>query len=124
MEELSVTGLTDSLRTAIETLKDISSKDPSKELREHVQCLQAALLDTQAEVISVCQYLTKLQVENRKLQEQLTARDDWNDQIIRYSIVCPWKNGAQVYGLKQLYAAGEPPTTYVPTVLIEDEKLY
>ena len=109
MEAFDLSGLLTSLKTATEILKNVHTNKQTKELRESVQNLQSALIDTQTEAIAVLSHMTELRTENDRLRARLKAIEDWNSQENRYLMVCPWKNSGQVYALKKIEASGEPP---------------
>ncbi len=109
MDLSAIQSAVTSLKAATEIAKTLLDAKVASEVQSKVIEIQSALLSAQTAAREATASQLELLDKNRELKEQLRVLNDWGNQTSRYTLVSPWRNGAQVYALVKETAEGEPP---------------
>ena len=109
MDYTSIQGMMASLKAATDISKALFDLKVTAEVQVKVIELQSALMSAQSSALEATTSQYTLQDRVRELESQVRDLQDWGEQKVRYTLVCPWRGPAQVYALKKEQAEREQP---------------
>ena len=107
MDIAAIQSIITGLKVATGLVKGILETKNAIEVQGKIVELEAALLEVHINAISATTAQLELLAQVGALKEQLNAFNDWDEQGQRYTLVCPWKDAAQVYALRKASSDGE-----------------
>lgn len=124
MDLSAIQAAVTSLKVATGIAKSILETKTTVEIQSKVIEIQAALLEAQASAIAATSAQFELQERVRALESELKVLNTWGDEVQRYAIASPYRNGGALYALKASAANREAPHFLCPNCFSSRRKSF